>query len=342
MIWNPFKKKSIDPERNIIDELANALQEADKIEKLEEELNKLKHNDLNKKEIEAWHHLYGICAFQRGDHYEASKRFKNGLLKCPNSYQIKFSLAQEYIFLGQPEKAFPLFDECRFPLVSREFVLAMSRYAYLYSEFDRGIKYLEKFFDVYKEIKILDDHFLYVRGLPFFGTAWSYLAAHCVLSGNEEKLKNTIKTISQICHDYDFDYLNKEIDALLSRNYKNLIPSLIERRKELEAYNGPTGYTDIKISIFKSFDMDTFQASISIIDSVQLNENDFPWLEDIRVLAKAKVASKFGEKQAENEFQNHFLAKQSLLFEPDHAVSFGLIEYQEKLKPKVAMLADNK
>ena len=342
MMWNPLKKKKIDPDRNIIDDLANSLQEKGEIENLETELKTIRQSDLNSKEVESWHHLYGICAFQRGDHNEASKRFKNGLIKCPESNEIKFSLAQEYIFLSKPEKAFPLFDECVFPLVSRDFALAMSRYAYLFSEYDRGIKYIENFFDIYKEVKILDDHFLYVRGLPFFGTAWSYLAAHCILSGNEEKLKTVTSDIAKICHDYDFDYLNKELNAILNNNYSGLIPLLIERRKESETYNGPTGYTDTMIAIFDSFNKGTFQEAMSALDSVNLSENDFHWLEDIRLLAKAKVANKFGEPQVENEVVENFLDKQSILFEPDHAVCFGLLEYQELLKPRVAIIAANK
>ncbi|MFQ5851559.1 MAG: tetratricopeptide repeat protein [Candidatus Binatia bacterium] len=127
MIWNPFKKKKINPERNIVDELANSLAKKGEIQYLEAELGKLDVNDLNKKEVEAWHHLYGICAFQRSEHELAAERFKKGLDACPESHQIKFSLAQEYIFLGQPQKAFPLFDECSFPQVSQEFALATSR-----------------------------------------------------------------------------------------------------------------------------------------------------------------------------------------------------------------------
>ena len=342
MTQKPFKKKKIDPGRNIIDDLANILQEKGDIESLEAELKKIKHRDLNAKEMESWHHLYGICAFRRGDHNGATERFKSGLVKCPESVQIKFSLAQEYILLSQPEQAFPLFDECTFPLVSREFALAMSRYAYLFSEYSRGIKYVESFLDIYKEVKILDDHFLYVRGLPFFGTVWSYLAAHCVLSGNEEKLKTITSDIARVCYDYDFDFLNKELDALLNNNYSGLVPALIERRKEIEKYNGSTSYSNIMIAIFDSFDKGTFQEAVSTLDSVNLNENDLLWLENIRLLAKAKAANKFSELQIENEFLENFLDKQSMLFEPDYVVSFGLLEYQELLKPRVAIIAATK
>ncbi len=53
MIRNPFKQKKIDPERNIVDELANSLSKGDEIKYLEAELDKLDVNALNKKEVES-------------------------------------------------------------------------------------------------------------------------------------------------------------------------------------------------------------------------------------------------------------------------------------------------
>jgi hypothetical protein len=338
MSWNPFKKKSIDPNRNIVDELANTLQRNGKINTLETELTKIKLGDLNKKEIESWHHIYGICAFQAGNHREASERFRNGLMQCPDSSEIKFSLAQEFIFLGEPEKAFPLFDECIFPRVSREFALAMSRYAYLFAEHERGIRYLEKFFDIYKEVRILDDHFLYVRGLPFFSVSWSHLAAHSILSGNEAKLEQITSEIEKVCHDYDFETLRKELDALITGEFSNLLSFLIEKRQELTKYNVPTGYTDMRIAIFESFNSKSHAEALDVLDTVHLNKNDFRWLEDMRTLAKAEAAHRFDETEAEDKLVAAFLSNQTMLFEPDHAVSFGLLKYQEVLKPRVTIV----
>lgn len=338
MIWNPFKKKTIDPERNIVDKLANEFQEKGQIEKLEDAILKIKNNPFNNKEIESWHHLFGICAFQRGEHELALERFKVGLSACPKSNQIKFSLAQEYIFLGQPEKAFPLFDDCAFPAVSREFTLAMSRYAYLFSEHERGINYLNRFFEIYKEVKILDDHFLYVRGLPFFGTAWSHLAAHCVLSGNEETLRSITSDISRSCHDYDFDFLEIELESVLNHDFRDMINPLRSRLEEIRKYNGSTSYIDFKIALFESFSSKSFQESLDKIDSVEFSDNDFPWLEDIRILAKAEAANRF-KHESESKFIGSFLQNQSMLFEPDHAVSFGLLAYQEVIKPKVEIVS---
>jgi len=340
LIWNPFRKKTIDPDRNIVDELANDLQDKGQIDKLEEGLLKIKKDLLNEKEVESWHHLFGICAFQRGEHELASERFKEGLNACPESTQIRFSLAQEYIFIGQAEKAFPLFDGCLFPAVSREFTLAMSRYAYLFSEHERGIKYLNRFFEIYKEVKILDDHFLYVRGLPFFGTAWSHLAAHCVLSGNEKILTSITSDISICCHDYDFNFLKAELEAILNNDFRNMIEPLHARQDEIRKYNGPAVYNDFKIALFESYTSRTLQEALDKINSVELSNNDFAWFEDIRTLAKAEAAHRF-KHNSESELVNSFLQNQPMLFEPDHAVSFGLLAYQEVIKSRVEILAAN-
>ena len=320
--------------------MANDLQSKGQIEKLEDGLLKIKKGPLNEKEVESWHHLYGICAFQQGEHEVASERFNEGLDACPNSSQIRFSLAQEYIFLLQPEKAFPHFDNCLFPEVSREFTLAMSRYAYLFSEHERGINYLNRFFEIYKEVKVQDDHFLYVRGLPFFGTAWSHLAAHCLLSGNEEKLKSITTDISSCCHDYDFDFLNKELEAVLNNDFRNMVEPLNSRLYEIRKYKGSTSYTDFKIALFESYSSKSYQEALDKINLVELSSDDFPWLEDIRTLAKAEAAHRFNH-DSESGLISSFLQNQSMLFEPDHAVSFGLLAYQEVIKPKVEIVAAN-
>ncbi len=55
-------------------------------------------------------------------------------------------------------------------------------------------------------------------------------------------------------------------------------------------------------------------------------------MEDIRTLAKAEAAGRFGEKQKEEEWVKAFMAKQPFLFEPHHVFHFGFLEYQEGLR----------
>jgi len=60
-----------------------------------------------------------------------------------------------------------------------------------------------------------------------------------------------------------------------------------------------------------------------LLDSVALNPGDFPWLADIRTLAKAEIANRFTRPEAEARFVDEFLARQPTLFEPDIALNFS-------------------
>jgi hypothetical protein len=69
-----------------------------------------------------------------------------------------------------------------------------------------------------------------------------------------------------------------------------------------------------------------------MLDSIKFVEKDYPWLDDIRLLAKCELAHKAKNVTRENDLQQIFLKKQPLLFEPDIAVNFNLLMYQESLK----------
>lgn len=214
-MWNPFRKKGGDkpmeqppesiPQRNRVDELANRLQRDGKITDLENELKKLDQKSLTDVEQESWWHLYGIVAFQEKRDAEALERFKQAYKKFPASAQIRFSLGQQYIRTGSIEDGFVLFRTCVFPEVPREYALAQARYAYLCGRYADGLAFIQPFYMAYKQVKILDDHFLYVRGLPFFGRWWAYFAAFSILAGNTDELEAVTEFVSKNCHDYDFE-----------------------------------------------------------------------------------------------------------------------------------------
>jgi hypothetical protein len=58
--------------------------------------------------------------------------------------------------------------------------LAQARYAYLFNRCDDGFLFLRPFFEAYRQLRVLDDRFLYMRGVPFFETFWGYLAGVAV------------------------------------------------------------------------------------------------------------------------------------------------------------------
>jgi len=345
-MWSFFRKRSSNsapalipapstPEKNRVDELANRLQREGKIADLETELKRIDNPSLTRAERESWWHLHGIVSFNAGRDDEALSRFKEGYERFQDSANLAFSLGQQYIRAGDIESGFRLFKKSSFPRSSREFVLAQTRYAYLWNRYDEGRGFLRPFFDAYKKLKILDDHFLYVRGLPFFGRWWSYLMALSVLSGDYREVEEATEYAAQNFSDYDFEYLKEELAAHRDDQPDSLLIPLEKRLAETPAGNFPTGYGRMRIAVLKARSALTMQAAEQLLDLVTLIDRDFPWLQDIRTLAKAEAARRFNCPEVEQEYVSAFLVRQPLLFEPDIALDFYLLRYQEFLKPRL-------
>ena len=204
-MWNPFKEKgkggnASEPQvrseqPNTVDALFNNLQQEGRFGELEQELEKLDQSSINEAEKAAWWHLYGIAAFRAGRDGEATSRFEEGHKRFPGNAEIRFSLGQQYVRAGKIQEGFDLFASCKFPEVPKNLVLAQVRYAYLWDRYPEGRAMLRPFLEAYKQLNILDDHFLYTRGLPFFGTWWSYLAALSILDRETENLRKSRNTL---------------------------------------------------------------------------------------------------------------------------------------------------
>jgi hypothetical protein len=89
----------------------------------------------------------------------------------------------------------------------------------------------------------------------------------------------------------------------------------------------------MKIAVIRGREAADDRAAENLLDDVSLTDRDFPWLQDIRTLAKAEIAHRFNQAEAEQQHTKTFLARQPMLFEPDIALNFNLLRYQEKLKP---------
>lgn len=337
-MWNPFRKKAGQPPPgtpplNRVDELANTLQREGRIGNLEQELEKLDKSQLNQAELESWWHIYGIAAFQARRHQEATARFEEAYRRFPKSAHIKFSLGQQYVNAREIDRGFELFRSCVFPEVPRAYVLAQVRYAYLWNRYEDGRLMLRPFLKAYQDLKILDDHFLYVRGLPFFGQWWSYLAALSILSGDTQELESVTAYVSQNCHDYDFEHLKSELVAYRDDQPQVMLP-LVEKHLEGARPDFPNGYSFMKRAVIKGRTAGSQKEAEDLLDSVELKENDFPWLADIRTLAKAEIAHRFSQSDVERHRVEEFMVRQAMLFEPDIALNFYLLRYQEHLKPR--------
>ncbi|BCX03757.1 MAG: hypothetical protein KatS3mg053_1695 [Candidatus Roseilinea sp.] len=212
----------------------------------------------------------------------------------------------------------------------REYALAQARYAYLWNRFDDGWAFIQPFFELYRRMRILDDHFLYIRGLPFFGQAWGYLAALAILSGRLELLETETRFAVEHGQDYDFDYLQLSLQA-----YRDDRPELLLGAWANSCEETPSGNACLNVAIIRARAAETLPAAQAILSAVRLDEGDWPTLEDVRTLALAEAAYRHSDETREREYVEQFIARQPLLLEPDVALSFHLLRYQERLKPGV-------
>lgn len=299
---------------------------------LERELGRLDLDRLEESEQESWRHLWGVTALQRDDRPEALRRFTSGYAAYPESMEIRFSLAQELQHVGRVEEAFSLLDACQFPLLSGGHAMTAARYAYLWGELERGLAYLDPVVKAYDKLGIVDDHFLYTRRLPFFGDAWSTLGALHELRGSSDELLAYTERAARRLRDYDFGPVETFAAALQSGDLRPVIDELGARLEKLQSDLGPGGYPAMRRAVLLAVAGDG-ERPHELLDSVTLEHKDFPWLEDIRTLAHAAIASREGEDDREAELLGAFKARQPLLFEPHHAFDFRLLDYQEKLRP---------
>ena len=54
---------------------------------------------------------------------------------------------------------------------------------------------------------------------------------------------------------------------------------------------------------------------------------------DILLLTRCELAYRNNDLEKEGVLRGEFIKMQRLLFEPDHALNFNLLKYQERLRP---------
>ncbi len=319
---------------NQIEDLVDRLQDEGRVDELETELAKIDLAGLGEQEAEAWHRFRGIAAFQRGDRAAALERFAAGLEACPDSTLMRFSLGQEVEHTGDSDRMIELFDGCRFPDVPANYALTQARYAYLWDRPDKVIEYVLPIADAYYDLRIADDHFLYMRGLPFFSVTWGTLGAAYELTDDMETFRQFTQTASEKLSDFAFEPLLAFIDAVVRDDFTDLLNSFDSHVAESGNQGFPVGLTKMQAAVIRSVKVEEVNGAIAVLDSVELADNDFPWLDDMRLLAHCRLAHLSGDADREKQLQDAFLARQPLLFEPEHMFNFRLLSYQERLKAR--------
>ena len=83
----------------------------------------------------------------------------------------------------------------------------------------------------------------------------------------------------------------------------------------------------------RAIDGRDLDSAVRGLQSVELREKDFPWLNDIVLVHTARSFWKAGRIDDETIEREKFLSRQQMLFEPDHAYGFAFLDYQEQLLP---------
>ena len=315
-----------------IREMANRLYSEGNFDALESELLKFDPAVLNQNEKESWYHGYGVAAFHRGDRQQALERFQEGVKQCPDSGDLSFSLGQEYELRGDVGNMLACFDRASFPGVPGEYVLAQAKYAYLWNRTDKARSYIDSLLPVYFQLKVLDTTFLMMRGLPPFEQVWAYLAAFSQLDNNFTMLDEVTEKAARMSNDLNFDFLKAELQGFRSGDFsvlKKMLRSLIH---DCVSRKFPYGYQEMRLNIILAQETGDILDAMTSLDSVTLTGNDFPWLDDMRLLAKCELMMKANNPEEEALLKKQFLERQPFLFEPDNAVNFNLLRYQEHLK----------
>lgn len=318
--------------KNRIDAVVEKLMKRKRKDLIESKILKFNPDKLKGAERESWYHTYGMVAFQRGERALAFERFQEGAERCPESHVIAFSLGQEYEFRGDTDMMFALFDRALFPNVPGSYALAQSRYAYLWNRYDKALLYLWPVIAKYFELRVLDDTFLFLRGMPMFGQTWSCYAAFQKLHGNTGMIREMLHRIKAGCSEIPSDFFDAQAVYLIEGDPGPLTAHLQSVIAEHVKHNIPWGYAQLMLNILASRRASDPVAAERLLMDLQFGHKDFPWLDDMRLLARCELENRKANQHQELALRQEFVTKQPLLFEPSHALDFSLLNYQETLK----------
>jgi tetratricopeptide (TPR) repeat protein len=293
--------------------------------------------ELSESERHTWYQTRAIVAFRKGDRGEALVRYQEAVARFPRSGELRFGLGQELEFQGQFDRALAEWAPVRFPATPPRWNLVIARYCYLWGRPTDGFVFLNAVLEAIVDGRLVDDHLLITSGFPSFGELWRYVVALSWQVGPEQ-LRHDAETLRQNASElrngprepHDVSDLQAEMEALLTGEVAQLVAR--HEATVASAQPGfPVGIHRIAATVLRSRTQ-AYAEAREALAAVPLGPGDFPWLGDVRMLALAENAARHGCEGEEQERLAAFRARQPLLFEPDHAVRFGFLPYQERLR----------
>ncbi|HXM52726.1 MAG TPA: hypothetical protein VN913_05540 [Candidatus Binatus sp.] len=295
-------------------------------------------------EQEMWYRARGIVEFRTNQRARAREIFEEGVRQFPTSGWLNYGLGQEYEAQGRIDEMAACFRHVRLERVGSPTMLAMARYYYLWSRFELGQLVIQPIFNRYYELKIADDMFLHMRGLPMFDESFGYRATFARMAGKLDQARYELARARSELSDLTVERYELYLEATATGNWKPVLADLESLLKSLDART-PTGPLRMKRAVLRCRALGNtpppsgegrvraIEAALAELGAVQLTPEDHAWLEDIRTLARAELFHHFEMPDREQAALSEFLPRQALLFEPNHAFYFGFLDYQETLKP---------
>ncbi len=298
-------------------------------------LAQLQPAELSDAQRQEWFQFRAISAYQAGDRDQALERYRDAVAHFPDNAQLQFGLGQELEGRGQIDEALAVFAAARFPKVSGKWAMAMVRYCFLWGRPDEGFEHLNPVLHAIYQGRIIDDHFLYTRQYPFFGTLWRTVMALSWQQGGAApaEARKILGDMAPDLADHDLGYLFEEMNALQSADFGPIITRLEHFLSQQDPGGRVMGLLRMRVAVLRGHSLDPAE-SRALIEAVPLTQSDFPWVEDVRTLALAELMAREGREADEEALLARFFERQVLLLEPEHLVYFHLLDYNEKLRAR--------
>ena len=328
-----------------IDELAERHASTGQFDRLAIALDEIDPSALTPADAESWYRYRGIAEWRQG-HAEAIKWFEAGLKRLPESGVLAFALGQSLQERGRWPEAMATFAAVRFgrtpaqqslglSAVEARYIMTIARYCYLWGAFDDGLAHLQPFLDAYGQLRIADDTFLYLRGLPFAHEVLETEFVMCLLVDAPDRAQQTLQWAERRLSDIDLRQDRLCLQAWISGDWRPLQAALREQGRKLNEFTkAHRAYIDTQLATIDTRFSPSITAGQARLDEVNVGPADFPWLADLKPLAVFGLASRFGDDGLREAAAAEFLQHQPLLFEPHHVFNFGLFGVQEPLRDR--------
>src|SRR2546430_14350344 len=283
-------------------------------------------------EQEMRYRAMGIVEFRTNRRARGGEIFEEGVRSFPTSGGLNYGLGQEYEGQGRIDEMAACFRHVRLEQVGSPTVLAMARYYYLWNRFELGQIVIQPIFDRYYQLKGADDMFLYMRGLPMFDESFGYRATFARMAGKLDHARLELARARSELSDLDVDHHELDLEATKTGKWEPVLADLESRLKALDA-GTPTGPLRTKRDVFRCRAEGTVGAALAELAAVHVTRDEPAGLADIPTLARAEQFRRFQLPDREQAALAEFWPRQALLLEPNHAFTFGFLDYQEALEP---------